>query len=514
MAITGQTRAQIRSAILSAFTSRLGALGLSVDVSAGSYHYLLADRIAARALGIEGSAEELGAEIDLRTSSQEVVERWASLLGTARGDGTKGRYTVTLTGSSSLTSVELTGRYFLRNGLRYSPVEDAVAMSAGTGTCTIEADDVGTAYELASGDTLKWGSAPAGMNPSVTFAAEVTAAEDEQGDDGYRARVLAEVRSRPASGNPQHLINLVEAHEDVYEAYCYPILGAHASGQAAANTYTSSRLDKPGAVTMLILGPPQGSSGLGSALTHSRARTSAQAQRVREYLLGERNADGTVKRPKGAPLFFAGCDPVDWTVAWPNITAVNVELTVEPEYTNEPAWTGSLAVVSATETEVVVSGDHTDKIDSDVILRLPSARYARGRWVKATLAAANYNGGTGNTTFTLDAALADVPTGTMYPALGNWTELRDAVFGLFDALGPGDVPGTDTVALTMTSITRRRRYPPESWKGRADVTLPALRSAVIGAGGALDVTVVAPASDQTAGPLDLFVLGELKITRA
>jgi hypothetical protein len=235
---------------------------------------------------------------------------------------------------------------------------------------------------------------------------------------------------------------------------------------------------------------------------------------VREYLLGERNADGTVRRPKGCPLFFAGCDPVDWTVAWPNITALNVELTIEPEYTNEPAWTGSLAIVSATTTTVVVSGDHTDKIDTDVILRLPSARYARGRWVKATLAQASYDGGTGNTTFTLDAALDDVPTGTMYPALGNWTELRDAVFDLFDALGPGDVPGTDTVALRMSSITRRRRYPPESWKGRADVTLPSLRSAVIGAGGVLDVTVVTPAADQVAGPFDLFALGQLKITRA
>ncbi len=514
MAITGQTRTQIRTAILSAFTSRLGALGLSVDTSAGSYHYLLADRLAARALGIEGNAEELGAEIDLRTASQAVVERWADLLGTERGDGTKGRYTVTLTGTSSLTSVELDGRYFLRNGLRYVPVENSVAMSAGTGTCTIEAADVGTAYELASGDTLKWGSAPAGMNPTVTFATEVTAAEDEQGDDGYRAQVIAEVRSRPASGNPQHLINLVEAHEDVAEAYCYPILGAHSGGQAAANTFTTSRLDTPGAVTMLILGPPQGDTGLGSSLTHSRARTSAQAQLVREYLLGERNADGTVQRPKGSRLFFAGCDPADWTVAWPNLTAVNVELTVEPEYTNEPAWTGSHALVSATTTQVVVSGDHTDLVDTDVILRMPDAEFVRGRWTKRTLASASYSGGSGQTTFTLDEAMPDSPTGTMYPALGNWSEIRSAVFDLFDALGPGDVPSTADEPLRMGSITRRRRYPPESWKGRADVALPDLRSAVIGAGGVLDVTVVAPVADQVAGPLDLFVLGELKITRA
>ena len=52
MAITGLTRASIRTSILSAFTSRLGALGLSVDVSSGSYHYRLADRLAGQGCGV------------------------------------------------------------------------------------------------------------------------------------------------------------------------------------------------------------------------------------------------------------------------------------------------------------------------------------------------------------------------------------------------------------------------------------------------------------------------------
>jgi hypothetical protein len=110
----------------------------------------------------------------------------------------------------------------------------------------------------------------------------------------------------------------------------------------------------------------------------------------------------------------------------------------------------------------------------------------------------SYNGGTGLTTFTLSTTLAGTPGGVVYPAPPNYRSLRDAVFALFDSLGPGDtIPAS--------------RWPTEATKGRATLYPSALVAAVLAVTGVLDVTVVTPAAPVTPAAKTIVSLGRLVI---
>lgn len=507
MAFTGRTLAALRTIALTGMSTRATAASLTLDTAEGSDAWKEADALASMVLAYEGSAEDLAQEIDPRTASETTLDRWMAITAQAAGDGVAGAYTVSVTGRDGTVSIG--ARVLTRNGLRYTPQSTEVVISGGTGTLSVEAAETGTDYELAVGDTLRWDAAPLGLDPTATVTIETTTAEDGDGADEKRAATLAWLRARPSGGNPAQIKTLAEQHRDCVVAYVYPTLAPHPSGQSSAHTYLASRLDTPGTFTVVALGAEQGDNPVSGGTTHSRSRTLTQANNVLAFLQGDQDADAVDTAGAVGQRFSTQVLPDDAAVATPVINVVNTLITFTPNQANTPGWSGTMTIVSSTTTTVTVSGDQTAKDGEDVLLLVGIAA-ARGGWVKRTVTNGAFGGV--NTVFDVDT-LPAVAAGTVYPVLGHWESLRDAFFTWFDSLGPGDVPSAaDTAAALGT--TRRRRFPPLSWGGKANVSIADVLRLSFSVAGTLNATVVAPAADVAEAPLTLHVLGTLLLRPA
>lgn len=502
MPLTGRTRSEIVSDLLTDWSARMTALGLTLDTSEGSWARDEAEALAPDLLALEANSEALARELVPRTASTEMLERMATLQGQPRAGGVKGRWTVTVTGEATGT-VDATGRTLTRNGLVYVPLQDNFGLTAGSYNLPVEASDAGEEYALTAGDTLTWDAAPTGLVPTATVVSEETEATDAEADAELALRVEAYRRGRPASGSPPHLIELAEAHEDCAQAYVYPTLGPNS---LSPGTYADSRLDTPGAFCVLVMGPAQG-----QGASETRARTADHLAAIRAYFHGTQDAEGNAT-PNGSRLYCCTMDPDDVTVIGPNVAIVAVTLDILPDAENEPPWTGTMATAAGCDaTHLVVAGDHASKSGEAALVYVGTA--TRGGWQKVTLPSNGVFGGV-NTTWTfLSGELLAAPSGTVYPPLGHWETLRDAFFTWFDGLGPGDVPSVASVP-PPASIARRRRYPAESVQGPANVYRSALVGVAMRAGGSENITVTVPIADAVADPFELHVLGDLLLRRA
>ena len=544
MPVTGRTRTAIRTALLTDWAARVTAAGMTLDVSSTGWAYRLADSLSADLLREEGNAEALAAEVFPETATEATIARHAELVDLPRDVGSKGRYTVTLTSLASGWSgtVSLWERTLTRSGKVYLPVDAEAVLTGGTGTTVVEAAEAGTDYELEAGDTLTWDAAPVYLKTTAAVTGPAAAEpSDEEGLASWAGRVRDYRRARPASGSPAHLVELLERHEDVHQAYCYPCL--------APGGYADTLLDTPGCWNVVVLGPPQG-----TGTTNTRQLSVPARARVAAYLLGVQDASGNAT-PGGSPLFYAGLlgsfsasdvslDDATWGAA------VNVSIDLYPDAEHDNPGTPTTAVVGAgtTASSVVVAGDCSSWEGYDATFYVTTT-VARGGYQKRTVVSAVYSAGPGTTALTLDEPLDAVPgigssAGT---APSNWTAVRDAVFALFDAQGPGDVPRLPTyneiwtvlgggalpsgvvptthqaamltwgLAQTVentwqvywaTDVARRRRWPPEIWRGLSGISREALEEAAM-VDGMQTVVVGAPGASVVALPKEMRTLGTL-----
>lgn len=510
--MTARTRDEIRDEILTDWSGRMTALGLALDTGEGSDPWITADALSVDLLRYEGQGEVAKGEIDPANASNDTLARLQALYEVVVGDGVKGAWVVTCTAPSSVTSASVGTRVLLDSeGRIYRPLASTIRFTLGSGSLAVEADVAGADYARDVGDVLRWDAAPLGVNPTATVASETTAPADAEGVEALRAQIVAYRRARPASGSPAHLVAICEAHEDCVEAYVYPCLGQHPSGIGSAGSYAAARLDKPGAFHVVVMGPPQGSTPVGAS--HARIPTAAQIAAVRSYLLGESDADGNAT-PGGSARFSSQLDPDDVNVSAPTPNQINVTATVYCDAANHPTGLGTVYTVSSsTTTAVVVALDASAFDDRDVLFRV-SLSAARGGWVKRRVLSAVYDG-VSSTTLTIDPLdplpeAATVGSDNCRPAMGNWEAIRDAVFAWFDAMGPGDVPSAASVAPPAW-MRRRRRWPPQSWRGPARLSPQVLEGVIAQADGVLYSNVSSPAAAVPFDPFELYVLGVLTI---
>lgn len=510
--IVGRTRTAIRAQILSDWSGYCVAAGFVLDTATTGWAYRLADSLAVDLLRVEANAESIAPEVFPETASETMLARHADVVQVPRDGGVAGRWTVTMTAYSATYAgwVTVAGRTLVRGSYVYSPVPSQVYVASGTATFEVQADEPGSAPDLAVGDVLAWDAPPVSIKPTVTVAAETVAATDDEPLATWADRVRSYRRARPASGSSAHLIELAEAHKDVYEAYAYPCL------YPDAGTYNDVDLDTPGTWTLLVMGPPQG-----SALSNTRNLSAAAIARVRAYFAGTQDANGN-PTPGGSRLYNAALAVADVLVenCVYNAGLVAVELTVTPDAAHRPVVVAMSALTTAaTVRTVTVAGDMSDWLGYDVVLSTGTGA-TRGGWQLARVARVVALGGpTTRLEFDedLDAA-PGVPT-TAYVAPLNYQTVWDRVVAYFDGFGPGDVPpGPDYagvlpptgVALKPNIQVRRRRFPPVSWKGTTDVVLRELEDAAM-VDGMLTVAVTLPVAGSTAQPKELYRLDTLLI---
>lgn len=485
MAFTARTREQIRSALLSAVSSRFAAAGKTISVESGSHAYFLADALSVELAQTEAQAEGLSHEI-LPDEAVELLDRHATVHGLVRRAAVAAELSVEVSGTPSTTvSITLPARMSSPSGAVFSCTSSSVDLDGtGAGTISVTADEAGVDGSLAIGTVLTWQSAPSGLDPTGEVTEVTTSGEDVESDDALRARILARIRQRPGSGNAEDWIDWCESVDGVEEAYVYPLL------QPGTDTG-----DTLGCVSVVVLGPPQGDSP-----TNTRYLSNDKLIEIKAFINGTADETGATVTD-GTQLRPACIADADFEIYRPNLTNVAVSLEVTNTARYPFAFSGTLTVdPSSTSSSLVVSGDHASKTGKVVLCDVGSAAH-RGSWQATELKSGSYNGGTGKTTFTVSLSGAPV-TLVAYPAPANWQALRLAYFAYFDALGPRD---------TATP----RRWPTEDVKGRATAYVSQLTAVALSVAGVVTATVILPAGDTAPGDAKgLCVLETLLVTEA
>lgn len=502
MAFTGRSRDTIRSELLSLWAAEYAARGETLQTALGSDAYIRAAALAVIMEGVEAQAEQTALDILPDTASAEALDRHAYVDGIARRAGFTARHTVTVTSA-------VAGPYTIPAGTRMSAsdgtpyvVEDASVTTAGgppTGTITVRAIDAGAAGTRTVGDVLTFATAPTGLNSTGTVASTVRDGTDAESDEDLAARIIARRRERPGSGNRADWANWVESYTgtEIAQTFVYPLLSPPTSypGAGTANT--------PGCVTVVAVGPVQGDSVTNTRIVptdDASTRTAgAELTRIEDYIEGDRLPDGTdVSDTPNDPLRPVTVTPGNYGVEAMTTSSVDVVVDVIVSYANILQWAGTMTVVSATSSTLVVSGDQTANAGFRALVNIGTGNY-RGGFKLFTLGAGVFGGV--NTTFTMTDSTISTATAasSVYPGHGNFNAMRTAALAYFDALGPGDTSPAS-------------RWPTEDDTARATLYITALAAAVNGAEGVLSATTTTPAADSTPAAKTVKTLSTFRTT--
>lgn len=503
MAYTGRSRDTIRAEILLQWAAEYAARGYTLLTSRSSDAYLTAGAIAVEIEGLEAQAEQTTRDILPDQASEEALERHGYVFNVPRLNGERASLTVTVTSAIAYTYPIATGTQMVySDGTLYNVTDTSVVTSGGSpsGTISVTAVDAGADGTREVGDTLTFVSAPAGLSSTGAVASVVTSGTDEEDAADWAQRIVDRLRDRPASGNRADWRSWVRDYTgtDIEDAYVYPLLSPPTSYPGAGTA------DTPGTVTVIPIGPVQGDSTTNTRLVPtddaSTRSSGAELTRIADYIEGTREADGTTASPVNDPLRPASLPEGNYSIeAITLATAENVLMALTVTTVNQPGWSGTMTVVSATATELVVSGNQTANAGKTALVNIGTANY-RGGFKLFTLGPSVFGGV--NTTFTVtdQATIATaVAASTVYPAPGNWAALRTAVFAYFDALGPGDT-------------TPASRWPSEDTQGRSTLYKTALAAAMFDVDGVLSATTTSPGSDVVADPKKVIPLGTFAVT--
>jgi len=500
VAFTGRSRETIRSELLAAWATNYAALGETLQTSAGSDAYLMASAFAVQMEGVEAQAEQTALDILPDTASAEALDRHAFVDGIARRAGFTARATVTITsGVASTFTIPAGTRMSFSDGTPYVVESASVTTSGGppSGTINVRAIEAGIAGTRTVGDVLTFATAPSGLNPTGTVASILRQGTDAESDEDFAARIIARRRERPGSGNRADWASWVEAYTgtEIAQAFVYPLLAPPTIFPGAGTPST------PGCVTVVAVGPAQGNNTINTRIVPiddaSTYTAGAELTRIEDYIEGDRLPDGTdVSDTPNDALRPVTVTPGNYSVEAISVSAENVVVDVIVSYANILQWSGTLTIVAASSSTLVVSGDHLDKEGMRIIANIGTGTY-RGGFKLFTLGAGSFGGV--NTTFAMTDATIATATGTVYPGHGNFNAMRTAALAYFDALGPGDTsPGS--------------RWPTEDDTARARLYITALAAAINGAEGVLSATTTTPAADVTPAAKTVVTLGTFRTT--
>ncbi len=499
MAFVGRSRETIRSALLADWASLYASRGETLLVSPGSDAYLWASALAVQIEGTEAQAEQLTRDILPDEASTEALDRHAFVDGVTRLAGFAARMTVTV-GSAVATSYTIPSvtRMAFGDGTLYI-VETASVTTSGappTGTITVRAASTGANSNRGVSDVLTFTSTPTGLNSTGTVATIVRAGTDAESDASLAQRIITRRRERPGSGNRADWRGwtLTYTGTEIADAYVYPLLAPPVAFPGAGTPST------PGTLTVVATGPAQGDDVTNTRIVptdDASARTAgAELTRIQEFIEGTRLPDGTdvSANPNDAlrpvPVAVGNyCVQAIATVSQP------VLLTVVVSAANDVQWSGTMTVVSATSTTLVVSGDQTAQSNKRALVALGEAN-RRGSYKLFTLGTGVYS--SPNTTFAMADDDIATATGTVYPGVANFEAIRTAVLAYFDTLGPGDTSPAS-------------RWPSEDDGARASVYRTALAAAAIGAEGVLSCTTATPSSDVTPAAKTVVTLTTFRV---
>ena len=493
MAFVPRTRETIRDQLLADWQAEYRLLGLDLSVVPGSHAWLLASGIALNLQPLEAFAGNLRKEILPQTASPEYLAEHGRSDGVTREPATSARFVVAGVGTA-LATANFTGRT-LRSAAGYVFTPDASTATidgSGNYTVAVTATELGAESNLPVGALLSWDALPTNVTTTLVSVSAVTVIADAtERDSDYALRITEQRRERPGSGNRSDWRAWCQAVSGVARAYVYPLYDP----TLGTNT--------PNAVTVVCVGPAQGDS-----TTNTRVLGSPVLTNIVDYIEGDVDAEGNALTD-GVQLRAAGMPPGNYTIAAINVSPVNVDMRITQASAYAFPFSAGIARSAASTTVITVAGDRTALNGAAVLVHVGTAN-ARGGYLPRTITNAVIVGP--DTELTIAAAPVapsnDADGLCVYPQSPNWVAMRDAIFELFDNLGPGD---TSPAA----------RWPSEESEGRSVLYPTSLSAALVrrtasdgtatGVAGVLAVEVVTPASATLPAALTVVTLGTLRL---
>jgi len=485
---------EIRAQLLEDMRAEYRAKNLDLSTVPGSRAWFLASAIALNLLPLEARASAVGRDILPVGASKDAINRHGETDGLAREPATYARLTITGTGTPSTTAT-FTGRTLRSaSGLSYTPDASTASVNgSGVFTLAITAARAGTDSNLPVDAVLMFDALPTNVTAlQATVTSVDVVADDEELDADYAQRIADNRAERPGVGNRAEWREWVRGVSGVKDAFVFPLY------------HPTYGVDTLGAVTVVCVGPAQGDS-----TTNTRLLSGPTIDTINDYLDGVVDETGA-PLTNGVALRPASMSSDNVVIMTPTTSDVDVDIRVTESSAYAFPFTSAFPRVSASTDKITVAGDQTALVGSAVLLYVGTS-YARGGYEARTIASAAIVGPNTELTYdspTSNTALNDFDGNALYPRPPNWEAMRDAVFALFDALGPGDT-------------TPATRWPSEEIQSRATL-YPGLLSAVLvrnvdtsgntsGVAGVLSVEVVAPASAQTPVALEVLTLGVLRL---
>lgn len=458
----------------------------------GSDAYMLCDSIATELELFEFQALAQTKAILPDQADTDSLNRHGAVEGISRRLASPASVRVTITGTPSQT-VTFGTAVLTYHGVSYGKFANAdtgapiasVALTGGGGPLVpvlATALTNGAYTTVPVGTALTWSSTPANANATAVVSVLVASGEDDEADLSYALRIMARRRERPASGNNADWKDWAESVDGVDVAFVYPLL-----------QYLGFGPNTRGAVTVAILGPPQGNIN-----PFNTRIIPALVDRVKGYIEGTNDIHGNagvfdqlrpVTIPEGTytiahvnelyqvvaiTLTMAAAYPFPWT---------------SPAYYTVTGWNNTTKVLTLSALPSSVEVGDTVAIRDGFIRGL----YAYGK-VAAVSTVSNQ--------ITMDASFSSTTidttaTGRLRPVPESATSLRDAIFAYFNELGPGDTS------------------PPSRWPGQQDgyrttMYRSALAAAAIHSGaGVLSANVTTPSTDVNPAALEIVTVTEL-----
>lgn len=505
MGYTGRTFAEIRDGYLAELAYQYSIAGETILTSRGSDAWRQASAFALVLMAGEAGAENLEDQILPDRADTANVNRHGGVDGVDRAPAVAAELQVNVTGSpggsSLLTGLAMTAPDGTRYRVTTSPVPDGGALDGGGGgSVDVVAEVPGTAGNASVGTILTWVSPPSGFDATATVAGTLTQGEDEEDDAEYAARIIANRKTRPGSGNRQDWVRWVEAVDGVGAVYVYPNVIDLGSGVITTGA--------AGVLTVVALGPARA-----GEVSQTRILSSGKITDIEGYIEGTLDAAGdAVAAERQVQLrpttILAG--NYDIRAATQSVLAVVLSLTVNAENefpfldggyvtTGTPTTTG-FTVTPAPNT---LAAAYRPAV-GDLVAVQNAAEF--GGYSLATVATVDI--ATGAVTVTEAMAGAPASGALVLPATALWPDILDAVGALFDAQGPGDTDGSPASPAVAS------RWPAPEHTARDTIFRSQLAAAALGIAGVVNVTVPTPASDTKAQPFRLNVLGSLKLVRA
>lgn len=459
MPFTARSAAEIRDDLLAQWAASYRARGEDLAIDQDSDAYAEADALSLVLEALEIQAQTNANQVLLSKTSGGGLDDAARDDGTARKSASKARRHVSLSGTAGVTS-SVGGAYLTTaSGLRFDPIDSTGgALSSitldgsGVAEILVECATTGKRGNIATSTVLTWSSAPTSFAATGTVSATTTSRRDGaaiERDGELRTRLLDRRRERPASGNRADWRDKVREVTGVADAYVYPLAMPPASYPGASTPSTR------GCVTVLAIGPTSGDEVTNTRFVIGGAGTAGgQCDEIEDFLEGDRDKDlnvtteGRQWRPVTVPRG-------NYAVKTPRKLTQDVSLEVVLSPSRPYPWTydASMTVDASSSTAALkVAGNHTAKSGKKALVRVGTS-VIRGGYQRVTLGASSYSGGVTTFDQVADALLA-IPTASsvVLPAPPDWTAIRTAVFGYFDALGPGEYTGSPSNSARWPTV--------------------------------------------------------------